>query len=193
MDERDLETEEAATRYAVDELRARGLQLVERGSRDPPSRVRRGASRDHAARGSVRRACRRPSASRARSDSRRRGRDAASTPCSTSGSRCSSRAPKRRLVRRDRLVEVGDRDAEVMDAVPARARCYRAARLIAHGESANGADRLRRARLRRDVRKERIELGHGRASPSRGAPARRDRARRGASAAAASPPRTRSR
>ncbi len=57
----------------------------------------------------------------------------------------------------DRLVEVGDRDPEVMDAADwLRPRAMLL--LVAHGQDAHGADGLRGARLRLDVREQRLQL-----------------------------------
>ena len=62
-----------------------------------------------------------------------------------------------RLVRRDRLVQIGDGDAEVMDA-PHPRDAIRAGVLVPHRQRANHPDRLRRARLRRDVGEQLLEL-----------------------------------
>ena len=193
MDERDLEPEEAAARRLVDELRARGREL---------DRARSCTSSVSSATWCIpgpRRARKRPtgvsspvgvtSSMRLSPTRTRRGLDA------LLAERLAMLEPRaeERLVRRDRLVEIGDRDAEVMDPRPHAGDAIARRGSVAHRQRANRADRLRRARLGLDVREQRLELGSGRASPSRAAPARRGRAPRGASAAGASPPRTRGR
>jgi hypothetical protein len=115
MDERDLETEQSASRYRVDQLRTGSLELLERAreilrpERDVmhPRPTPREETAD-----------RRVVAGRAHeleatlADQHRRGLDALlderlamlDSPCEEA------------LVRRNRLVEVDDGDAEVMDA-----------------------------------------------------------------------------
>ncbi len=61
------------------------------------------------------------------------------------------------LVGRDRLVEISNGDAEVMDAADVHARDATGCS-VAHGQDAHGADRLRRPRLRLDVREQRLQL-----------------------------------
>ena len=122
MDERDLEAEQPTSRNGVDQLRTRRLELLERASRESsvpsatwcipgPRRARKrptGVSSPVGLTSSKRLS---PTSS-----------DAASTPCSTSGSRCSSLRVEEALVRRDGLVEIDDRDAEVMDAARPHSR-----------------------------------------------------------------------
>ena len=73
--------------------------------------------------------------------------------------------PEQPLVRRDRLVEILDGDAEMMDPADAHSRdasrCVRdaPASLVAHRQRAHRAHRLRRARLWSHVAEQSLELG----------------------------------
>ena len=115
MDERDLETEQAATRYGVDELRARRLQLFERGReilRPESDVVHPGPTpRQEASDGRVV-AGRAHQLEATLADEHRGGLDALLHERLAMLDSCSEEA----LVRRDRLVEIDDGDAEVMDA-----------------------------------------------------------------------------
>ena len=61
------------------------------------------------------------------------------------------------LIGRDRLVEIGDRDAEMMDP-PHPRDATRVLKLVAHRQCAYRADRLGRMRVRHDVGEKRLEL-----------------------------------
>ena len=116
MDERDLQAEQAAARLGVDQLGAgrRRARRARRRCRRP--RRRRGACPARAARGSDRRACRPPSARAARSGCSPTRSEAASTPCSATTVAVLELGAEEPPVGLDRLVEVGDGDAEVVDA-----------------------------------------------------------------------------
>ena len=76
-------------------------------------------------------------------------------------------------VRRDRLVEVADGDADVMDAAGDHVHAMLTYSARGSAKDAHGADRLGRARLGLDVAEQLVAAPRGRASPSRAAPARR--------------------
>jgi hypothetical protein len=118
MDERDLEPEEAAARCAIDELRTLGVEPIERGTKvfrlDRDVVHPRAASCKEAADRRVV-ARRRHELDPALADEDGRGLD---TLVDERLAVLEPR-PEQRLVRRDRLVEIGDGDAEVMNALHA--------------------------------------------------------------------------
>ena len=156
MDERDLEPEQALARHVVDELRARD------SSSSSVARRSSVASATWCMPG-PRRARKRPTG--VSSPGRRDELDAAVADqhrCSLDAllaKRLAMLEPcvEELLVRRDRLVEIGHGDAEMVD--PAHAGDATRAGSVAHGQSAHGADGLGRVRLRHDVGEQRLELG----------------------------------
>jgi hypothetical protein len=115
MDERDLETEEPAARYAIDQLRARGLQLAERREQviglEGDVMHPRAAAREEAP---DRRVVvgRRDELDATRSQEERRCLDS----LLVEGLAMLEHRTEQPLVRRDGLIEVGHRETEVVNA-----------------------------------------------------------------------------
>jgi len=160
MDECDLRAEEPSPRMLVDEL---GAGLGERAKRLFDVRaLERDVMHTRAAAGEEaphrRILARRRQELHARVADEERGRDD-----SLFGERVAMlhRRAEQPLVGRDRLFEVVNRDAEMMDAADPHAvdaiRGRRAS--VAERERADGADRLRRAGLGLDFGEKRFELG----------------------------------
>ena len=145
MDESDLEPEETLPRRAIDQLRAGRLELVERSMQivrlernvvHPRTAPREKPSDGRVVSG------RTDELEPALADEHRRRLDPLFAERLAMLEPCAEEA----LVRRDCLVEVAHRHAEMMDPAH-RGDATRVLESVAHGESAHRADRLRRLGL----------------------------------------------
>ena len=174
MNERDLQPEQPAARRLVDQLAPRQRAAGRAPRRDLRPRRRRDACPGLAWRGTLPTGVSGPSGCSSSIREAPTRSDAASTPWSSTVSRCSTVGAEQRGVPVDRGVEIVDRDPDVMDV--ARHSAGNATRMAGRRRARARRRRSRRSATRARRRRRARRAPRATASPSRAAPPRRGRA-----------------